>query len=623
MVSEDLDGCGRLLDLMETPDVFVSRCHWRREPGYCSSAVGLAFELSTLSDTTGTVLDPVVSLRRRMRVAPGATARLDFWGGVAPTRAQALACAGKLRAIAAFDRAQTLAAARARAALDELKISSDEALEFQRMASGVLYLDSARRAEPEILSRNRSGQPVLWVSGISGDLPLVLVEIENDGGLPSVERMLRAHAYWRSKRLAADLVILNGAADAAALAGKLQAAVDASPAGGRASSVTVPGAVFLIRGDTLPEASRELFRTAARVLIAAQPDTAARIGAPGAGAAGETPVGAGPDPAAAGPRPHLLNPPGRAEALGALPALEFFNGLGGFAAGGREYVTILQEGAWTPAPWTNVIANAQFGFLASADGTGTTWSINAQQNQLTPWSNDPVSNAPAEVVYLRDEDSGDLWSATPLPIREPTSVLRGASRLRLQPVRARLARHRTRSSCSSCRSMTRSRSRGSKSSTARAGGAGSSITHYVEWVLGNQRSRSAPFIITEIDPGSSALLARNPWSVGFSGRASRSWIWAAGSRAAAAIARSFSAATARSPSPRRSLIANPRGSALSDRVGGGLDPCGALQAALQLGARASRPRSCCCSDRGASDDAARALVEKYRSRRSRRGAEGR
>jgi cyclic beta-1,2-glucan synthetase len=556
------------------------------------SAVSIV-DARPLSDTTGTVLDPVVSLRRRVRVPPGATARIDFWSGVAPSRAEALACAGKLHAIAAFDRAKTLAAAHAQAALDDLKISSDEALEFQRTASGVLYFGSALRAAPEILSRNQSGPPVLWASGISGDLPIVLVEIEDEVGLPTVERMLRAHAYWRLKRLAVDLVVLNGSADAAALAARLDAAVEQSGAKNSADSGTVRGGVFLLRGDTLPAASRELFRTAARALFTAPPGTAL--------AARE--LAARPDELA--PRPRLMNPPGRPEALGALPALEFFNGLGGFAAAGREYVTILQEGTWTPAPWTNVIANAQFGFLASADGTGTAWSLNAQQNQLTPWSNDPVSNAPAEVVYLRDEDSGDLWSATPLPIREPTSsyVVRhgfGYSRfehtsrgiaselLQFVPLEdpLKIARLRISNRSSRRRRLT--------------------ITHYVEWVLGNQRSRSAPYLVTETDSGTSALLARNPWSVDFPGRVA--FMDMGGRQQSQCGDRAeFLGHYGSLAEPKALLSTRP----LSGRVGGGLDPCGALQTALSL-EPGEEAEVVLLLGQESTHDEARALVQRYR-----------
>src|SRR5207253_4846538 len=94
-----------------------------------------------------------------------------------------------------------------------------------------------------------------------------------------------------------------------------------------------------------------------------------------------------------------------------LPKLSFFNGLGGFAHAGREYVTMLGEGQWTPAPWSNVIANsADFGFLVSETGGGFTWSINSHENRLSTWSNDTISDPPGEVIYIRDEETGSTWA---------------------------------------------------------------------------------------------------------------------------------------------------------------------------------------------------------------------
>jgi cyclic beta-1,2-glucan synthetase len=87
-------------------------------------------------------------------------------------------------------------------------------------------------------------------------------------------------------------------------------------------------------------------------------------------------------------------------------------------------VTLLGEGQWGPAPWSNVIANTEgFGFLITETGGGFTWSFNSHENRLTPWTNDAVSDPPGEVIYLRDEDSGTTWSPTPLPIREPQNYL--------------------------------------------------------------------------------------------------------------------------------------------------------------------------------------------------------
>src|SRR5262249_6650822 len=102
----------------------------------------------------------------------------------------------------------------------------------------------------------------------------------------------------------------------------------------------------------------------------------------------------------------------------ASASLLFPNGLGGFSPDGAEYVIELAPGQWTPAPWSNLVANPGFGFLVTEAGGGYTWSVNSRENKLTPWSNDPVTDAPAEAVYLRDEETGQLGSPTPLPIRD-------------------------------------------------------------------------------------------------------------------------------------------------------------------------------------------------------------
>src|SRR4030095_3121742 len=98
--------------------------------------------------------------------------------------------------------------------------------------------------------------------------------------------------------------------------------------------------------------------------------------------------------------------------------LKYFNGLGGFTQDAREYAIYLGPGAQTPAPWVNVMANADFGAMVSESGLGFTWRGNSQSNRLTPWHNDPVSDPQSEAIYLRDEDSGAVWTPTALPIRE-------------------------------------------------------------------------------------------------------------------------------------------------------------------------------------------------------------
>ncbi len=549
-----------------------------------------------LSNTAGTVLDPVLALRRRVRIAPGATSRVAFWSGVEASRALALATADKHCDMAAFERTKTLARTQARAQLRDLGVNFEEAQQFQRIANRVLYADSSLRASRDILSKNQSGPALLWTCGISGDLPIVLVRIDDESGLGFVKQLLRAHEYWRLKRVGVDLVILNDhpPSGAARLQEALDEAIRGSQERERGADASGRGSVFSLRSDALPPSSCELLQTAARAILIAR---SGRLDEQLARQREAQPA----------PRRRLRNRDMQtlADAPPSLPTLEFFNGVGGFAAAGREYVTVLDEGQWTPAPWINVIANPQFGFLVSADGSGSTWSLNAQQNQLTPWSNDPVSNAPAEAIYVRDEASGELWNATPLPIREAAPyVVRhgfGYSRfehtshgisldlLQFVPLEDPLKITRLKIS--------------NRSEEARQ----LSVTHYAEWVLGNQRSRTAAFIVTEIDAHTSALLARNPWSTGFQSRVA--FMDMGGRQQTCTGDRAeFIGRHGSMAEPAALLDSAP----LSNRVGGGLDPCGAMQSKFSL-RPGEQTEVVIVLGQEASTEAAVALLQRYRT----------
>jgi cyclic beta-1,2-glucan synthetase len=554
-----------------------------------------------LSNTAGTVLDPILALRRRVKIAPGETARVCFWLGAGASRAAVLALIDGHRDAAAFERAQAQARAYAEAQLRTLGVDREEAGQFQRIANRVLYADSSLRAPRDILAANRLGQSALWAFGLSGDLPIVLVRIDDDKDLGIARQLLRAQDYWRLKQLSVDLVILNERLppEAPALQQALEAAVSAASARldpdrpGRGSAI-------LLRADQMPPASRDLLLTAARVVLSGRRGTLGDQLA-----LGDQPVQPGEDDLLRRRRPEVRQATPDAAAR-ATPVLEFFNGLGGFAAEGREYIVTLGEGQWTPAPWINVVANAQFGFLASADGFGSTWSLNAQQNQLTPWSNDPVSDAPAEAIYIRDEVSGDLWTATPLPIREPSSayVIRhgfgysrfehtshgiGLDLVQFVPLEdpIKISRLQVVNRSAETRQL--------------------SVTHYLDWVLGNQRSRSAPFIVTEIEPKTAALFARNPWGTDFQSRVA--FMDMAGRQQACTADRAEFIGRHGSLAEPAVLLGTHE---LSNRVGGGLDPCGAMQTTLTLQPGEATELTFLLGEE-ASSDAAVALIERYRT----------
>jgi cyclic beta-1,2-glucan glucanotransferase len=520
-----------------------------------------------LSNTVGAVLDPIFSLRRRVRLPQGATVRVAFWTLIAPSRVEVLDLADKHHDSMAFERVGTLAWTQAQVQLHHLGVGPDEAHFFQRLANHVLYSDPTLRPSSEVLRRNDRGPSTLWVHGISGDLPIVLVRIDEVEDLEIVRQLLRAHEYWRMKQLAVDLVILNERPPSYAqdLQASLEALVRANRSRPQPEGEGARGAVFVLRADLVSAEARSLFQTAARAVLLS-----------GRGSLSEQVKRLEVSEPAAPPPGRLSatasEPP---EAALSRPELEFFNGLGGFAAGGREYVTILSEGQWTPAPWVNVIANPSFGFQVSVEGGGYTWSINSRENQLTPWSNDPVGDRPGEVIYLRDEDSGELWGPTALPIREeawPYVVRHGQGYSRFEHASHGISLELLQYVAPDDPiKISRLKIQNHSGRSRRL-----SVTAYVEWVLGASRG-SAPFVVSEMDSETGAMLARNPWSsefgrrVAFADLAGRQLAWT-GDR------KEFLGRNGTLDHP----AALAGGVPLSNRVGAGLDPCGALQTQLEL-----------------------------------------
>jgi cyclic beta-1,2-glucan synthetase len=522
-----------------------------------------------LSNTVGAVLDPIFSLRRHVRIPRGATARVTFWTLAAASREGVLDLADRHRDPIAFDRAKTLAWTQAQMQLHHLGIVTDEAHLFQRLANHILYSDPTLRPPADVLKRGAGKASTLWAQGISGDLPIVLVRVEDEGHFALVRQLLRAHEYWRLKRMAVDLVILNEHAASYVQddQNSLEALVRMNQSMPRIPGDDPRGAVFVLRADLISPALRGLLNACARaVLYGNRGSLADQIRR----ARDLYPAGA---PAA--PRPFQPAAPSKTPL--SRPEMEFFNGLGGFTNDGREYMTFLEGNDRTPAPWLNVVANPSFGFQVSTEGGGFTWSVNSQQNQLTPWSNDPVCDAPGEAIYIRDEDTGEVWGPTALPIRDKAAsyaarhgqgysqfdhVSHGISLELLQYVpledSIKISRLKIENRSGRPRRL--------------------SITAYAEWVLGPNRSATAHFVVTEINPETGAIFAWNPWSELFHDRVAFADL--NGKQTAWTCDRTeFLGCGGAMDWP----LALASGAHLSKRAGAGLDPCAALQTRVTLG----------------------------------------
>ena len=550
-----------------------------------------------LSNTTGAVLDPIVSLRRRVRLPPGDTVRVAFSTLVAPSRAEALGLAEKYRDTATFDRAATLAWTQAQVQQHHLGIGPDEAHLFQGLASRVLYSDRALRPSADVLTRHTGGPDALWAHGISGDLPIVLVQIDEPEDVGIVRQLLRAHEYWRMKQLAVDLVILNERAPSYVqdLQALLETLLRTSQSAGPHDGHGLHGNVYILRADRVTATQRDVLQSVARAVLSNRRGTLADQMA-----RAQRPDAAPP----AQPRRPAVAP---ADVTARGPDLELFNGLGGFERDGREYVTVLDEGRWTPSPWINVIANAGFGFQVSESGSGYTWSVNSRENQLTAWSNDPVSDPPGETIYVRDEETGDLWGPTALPIHEgasPYVIRHGQGYTRFDHVSHGIALELLQLVALDDPIKISRLTLTNESGRPRR----LSVTAYVEWVLGVSRHAAAPFVVTEIDGKTGAMFARNAMRREFGARVAFADL--GGTQAAWTADRTEFLGRNGTPDHPAALAPRRR---LSGRVGAGLDPCSALQTTIELAA-GGRAEVVFFLGEAANPEEARELIVRYRTR---------
>lgn len=459
---------------------------------------------NTLSGTTGSTLDPIFALQTELDLAPYQTIHVAFLTLSTSSRKQSIELARHYQRWEHIFQAHDAAAKMAEDEMKHLNLTSRDLGQAQKLLSVLLYPYPALRANPATLAANSLGQAGLWPFAISGDHPLLLIRIRDEGGLTLLDELLKVHLYWRRRDLKIDLVILNqsetGYHDE--LTEQIRHLLVRSTS---ENWLNKNGGIFLLREDQMAPAEDTLLATAARVILdgdaGSLENQLAKLEAQPVRLPNFVPVrepASSPEVTRAVERPNDL---------------VFDNGLGGFTPDGREYVVYLGPGRWTPAPWTNVIANPVFGFLVTTNGLGCTWAYNSGENRLTPWRNDPVSDPPSEAIYLRDEDNGQLWTPTPLPTRadEPYLVRHGAGYSTFEHASHGLSQTvRAFAVPDKPVKIVQLKLENLTAQTRRI-----NITYYAEWVLGTRRDITAQYVIPEFDSRNYALLARNPYNTEF------------------------------------------------------------------------------------------------------------
>lgn len=545
---------------------------------------------STLSNTQGAVLDPIVAIRSTLSLSPDESSTVQIISGVANTREAALALIEKYCDRHFVERAFEMAWFQSQEVLRHLNATEAEAQIFGRLAGSVIFGNALRRAAPSVIARNQLGQSGLWRFAISGDLPIVLLLIGNLDRIDLVKQVAQAHAYWRMKGLAADLVIINEGFSGyrAVLQDLIMGLVNTGP---DAQTIDRPGGIFIRRAEELSEDERVLLQTVARIVFS---DTAVTL---------IEQV----DRRVSAERPSdLLEPsqpaiPDRENVLAPRERI-FHNGLGGFTPDGHEYVITLEPGQTTPAPWANVIASPHIGTVVSESGGTYTWVENAHEFRLTSWHNDPLSDTSGEVLYIRDDESGSFWSPTPLPAPGQSGYVcrHGFGYSVFEHLEADIE-----SQLSTYVAMdapvkflvVKLQNHSGRSRHL-------SLTGFWELVLGEWRHANLMHIVTDVDLATGALFARNAY----------------GRECANRVVFAHTSEHERSVSGNRTEfigrngeLANPaamRRKRLSGRTGASLDPCAAIQARIHLDAGQER-EIVFVFGAAANDGEARRLIQQF------------
>ncbi|NLI92861.1 MAG: glycosyl transferase family 36 [Peptococcaceae bacterium] len=521
-----------------------------------------------LSNSAGAVLDPIMSLRLRIRINPGKTVSVYFLTGVGDSKKSVLNLAEEYRSSYLINQAKELAWSQNLMELTNLGLSFEEANMISSLASQVVFPGPVRRSFQ--IKNNQRGQSSLWPYGISGDLPIVLLKIQEHSQIKLVEQMLKIHEYWEIKGLFIDLVILNEDKTGyyQTIHEMIQEKVGISHV---RKFVNKPGGVFLLKRDQLPNDMVVLLHTTARIVFSGENGSLINQAGKVVRIAEQT----------FPPKKDFdkkVKDQERIDDTGLKRneiknKLIYFNEYGGFSQDGKEYVIFRDKEHITPLPWVNIIANPHFGTLVSDSGSSFTWSQNSREYRLSPWSNDPLLDTSGEAIYLREEKTGRFWSPVPQPVPTmQTYVIRHGQGYSVFEHLSSGIKQETTIFVPIEKNMKVVRLKLTNISDSEKV---LSAYYYLEWVLGVNREQNAPYLVTEIQD--QIIFCRNVYQEEFFGRVAFLCSFGGRFKSFTTDRKDFLGVNQGVQEPAGLLTDQ-----LSGKTGNGMDPCGVIQTEISL-----------------------------------------
>lgn len=362
-----------------------------------------------LTNTTGTVLDPIFSIRKRISLGPNELKKIYYIYGYADRHSDIMPVKDLLMAEDSIAELKMKTRNHASIIRNHLAIDIKQEVFFQKILSRIVFPESLMR-EPVVLRKGLEGDKrELYKYGLSGESSMLSIKV-NCKNAELVRNMILLHEYLRLNNFNLDLIFIidEERGYTHPLEDHVSQIVNNSLSNLYLNS---ENGVHIIDGSKLSSNERKVILSLSKIVLDSslgsvedQINMSSRYGIE---SLQKNTIST----------PRYPAEPNLPSTIKATTDLTFYNGIGGFTAEGKEYQMTIEPNRGTPLPWSNIIANKHFGTLVTESGLGYTWAQNSQLNKITPWSNDFVTDDQGEVIYLKNIKSKKYWSATPLPCK--------------------------------------------------------------------------------------------------------------------------------------------------------------------------------------------------------------